>query len=55
LYSLWCELLPLLARRTRQDLVENLRALVPIVEALGGKNALIEAAQALIEINQCFR
>jgi hypothetical protein len=54
LYSIWCELLPLLARRKRQDLTEDLRTLVPIVESLDGKNALIETAQALTEINRWF-
>jgi hypothetical protein len=54
LYSLWCELLPVLASRRRLDLVEDLRELIPVMEVLGGKAALTETAQALVAVTRCF-
>ena len=47
LYPLWDETLPLLARRTRPDLLADLRALVPVIHALGGEAAIAETARAI--------
>ena len=47
LYSLWDETLPILARRTRRDLLTDLGALAPVIVALGGAKALAETARAI--------
>jgi len=50
LYPLWDETLPLLARRTRRDLLADLRALVPVIHALGGAGAIAETARAIQDV-----
>ena len=50
LYRLWNEILPLLARRTRPDLLADLRALVPVIHALGGEEAIAETARAIQDV-----
>ncbi len=50
LYPLWDETLPLLARRTRRDLLADLRALVPVIHALGGEAAIAETARAIQDV-----
>jgi len=47
LYPLWDETLPLLARRTRPDLLADLGDLVPVIHALGGEAAIAETARAI--------
>jgi len=47
LYPLWDETLPLLARRTRRNLLADLRALVPVIHALGGDEAIAETFRAI--------
>jgi hypothetical protein len=42
LYPLWQETLPLLARRTRRRLLADLRALAPVIVALGGAEAIAD-------------
>jgi hypothetical protein len=47
LYPLWDETLSHRARRTRPDLLADLRALVPVIHALGGEAAIAETARAI--------
>jgi len=47
LYSLWCETLSDLARRTRQDILSDLRALAPLIAALGGQEAVAETFRTI--------
>jgi hypothetical protein len=54
LYSLWCETLRRLATRTRRDLLSDIQALVPVIAALGGREALVATAQAIIEVGKWF-
>ena len=53
LSALWMETLPLLAARTRQHLLVDLRALTPVLAALAGSDApteLREVAQAVSDV-----
>jgi hypothetical protein len=52
LYSLWTETLPLLARRTRNDLLADLRALEPVVARLGGPEAVAETFRAIQDVGR---
>jgi hypothetical protein len=52
LYSLWCKTLPLLAARTRKDLLRDLRALLPILITLGGALAVAEVFRAVQDVGQ---
>jgi hypothetical protein len=52
LYSLWCKTLPLLAARTRKDLLSDLRALLPVLIALGGAPAVAEVFRAVQDVGQ---
>ncbi len=44
------EALPILAERTRKQLLADLGALVPVIEALGGAEAVEEAVQAVQDV-----
>jgi hypothetical protein len=53
--SLWMQSLPLLAARTRQDLVADLRSLAPVLTALAGPNGpteLREVARAIADVTR---
>ncbi|HEY77350.1 MAG TPA: hypothetical protein G4O00_14430, partial [Thermoflexia bacterium] len=50
LYPLWCETLHVLAARTRRDLLADLRALSPLIAALGGKEAIEETFHAIRDV-----
>jgi hypothetical protein len=50
LYPPWDETLPRLARRTRPDLLTDLRALVPVIHALGGEAAIAETFRAIQDV-----
>ena len=55
LVPLWTETLPLLANRTRRNLLTDLTALTPFFIALAGPNAaaeLRELAQAVIDVGR---
>ena len=51
-YPLWTEALPALARRTRRDLLSDLRALEPVIPALGGEPAVVETFRAIREVGR---
>jgi hypothetical protein len=52
LRRLWQQALSSLAAHTRQELVEHLRALAPVLAELGGPAALDEAASALKDVGR---
>ncbi|MFN3374162.1 MAG: hypothetical protein ACK44M_11400, partial [Chloroflexus sp.] len=52
LYKSWAETLPILAQRRRRDLLADLRALTPVIAALGGEKAVAEAARAIADVGQ---
>jgi hypothetical protein len=54
LYKLWCELLPLLAARSRLALTQDLRSLIRLIRVFGGTSALLQVKEALIAVNRCF-
>ena len=49
---LWKETLPLAATRTREDLLADLFALVPIIATLGGAEALSEIGRAIQDVGR---
>jgi hypothetical protein len=52
LYSLWCQVLPVQARRSRKDLLAFLTGFIPVIEALGGRRALEETAVAVKDVGR---
>jgi hypothetical protein len=47
---MWQETLPVLARRTRRDLLADLRALVPVIVALGESDAIAATFRAIQDV-----
>lgn len=54
LQGLWDELLHTLANRSRHNLLSDLRALFPLIVALGGKEAVQQVASAIVDVGQWF-
>jgi hypothetical protein len=52
LYSLWRKTLPVLSTRTRRDLLSDLRALTPLIFALGGETAITETFRAIQDVDR---
>jgi hypothetical protein len=52
LQSLWLETLPVLASRTRPDLLADLRALIPALVALGGEDVVKETVAAIKDVGR---
>jgi len=52
LYPLWQETLPLLARRTRKDLLSDICALAPVIAKLGGPEAIAETFRAIQDVGR---
>ena len=52
LHSLWCEVLHILATRTRHELFQELCALSPILVALGGDEAAAETFRVIQDIGR---
>jgi uncharacterized protein YeeX (DUF496 family) len=50
LYPTWDEMLPVLAARTRRDLLTDLRVLKLVIRALGGAKAIAETARAIQDV-----
>jgi hypothetical protein len=48
----WQETLPILARRTRPDLLSDLRALSSLIAALGGEEAIAETFRAVQDVGR---
>jgi hypothetical protein len=48
----WQETLPILARRTRPDLLSDLRALSSLIAALGGEEAIAETFRAIQDVGR---
>lgn len=52
LYPLWEETVHVLAARTRQNLLTDLRVLIPVIHCLGGTEALEEMADAILDVRR---
>lgn len=50
LFDMWKHILPIIAKRGRRYLLADLRELCPVLQRLGGNNALEETAMAIIEV-----
>jgi len=51
-YTAWKETLPALARRTRQGVLSDIRALTPFIAALGGAEAVAETVRAVRDVGR---
>ena len=51
-FPLWCEALHGLASRTRRDLMADLQALTPVVDKLGGSEAVGETVRAIQDVGR---
>lgn len=54
LYSLWRQTLHILSLRDRSNFLSDLQVLIPLIAALGEKEALIATMQAIIKIGKWF-
>ncbi len=54
IYRFWCDTLHIAATRTREDILLDLQALIPVLRALGGKTLIGNVAQSLIEVGYWF-
>ncbi len=52
LFPLWRDSLHTLSLRTRKDLLQDIRALVPTIFALGGQKAIAEISYAISNVSQ---
>jgi hypothetical protein len=52
LYPLWSQTLPLLASRTRRNLLSDLRALLPVIRQLGGSQSVAEVFLAIRDVGR---
>jgi hypothetical protein len=52
LYLLWCGSLRALATRNRQDLLSSLGSFAPVLEVLGGKEAIAETFRAIQDVGR---
>ena len=52
LYPLWQATLPILATRTRKNLLSDLLALIPVIAALGGEEAIAETFYAIQDVGR---
>ncbi|RME77121.1 MAG: hypothetical protein D6784_04300 [Chloroflexi bacterium] len=52
LYPLWADTLPVLAGRIREDLLADIRALEPVIAALGGAEAVAETCRAIQDVGR---
>ena len=52
LYLRWSEMLQILATRTRRDFLIALSAFVPVIEALGGAEAVAETYSAIQDVSR---
>jgi hypothetical protein len=50
LYSLWTETLHFISRRSRENLLTDLAALIPVIFCLGGQVALEQMAYTILDV-----
>ncbi|MBN4005992.1 NB-ARC domain-containing protein [Nostoc sp. LPT] len=55
LFPLWQDTLYELSLRTRRDLLQDIKALFPVIFALGGKEATAELARAIVDVARWWR
>ncbi len=54
LYLLWCETLHVLARRTRRDMLSDIRALAPVMVALRDETVLADVSEVIMQVGLWF-
>jgi hypothetical protein len=52
LYPIWCNILPFLANRVRADLLVDLIALAPVIDTMGGSEAVVETFHAIQDVRR---
>ncbi|MGK7886830.1 MAG: NB-ARC domain-containing protein [Crocosphaera sp.] len=52
IYPLWCDVVHILARRTRKDFLYDLRALIPVIQSLGATETIEEMAVAIQDVGR---
>ncbi|MDZ8032784.1 hypothetical protein [Nostoc sp. DedSLP04] len=55
LFPLWQDTLHELSLRTRRDLLQDIKALFPVIFALGGETATAEIARAIVDVARWWR
>ncbi|MEH2062750.1 MAG: hypothetical protein V7K50_10775, partial [Nostoc sp.] len=55
LFPLWQDTLHQLSLRTRPDLLQDIKALFPVIFALGGEAATAEIARAIVDVARWWR
>ncbi|WP_099072324.1 NB-ARC domain-containing protein [Nostoc linckia] len=55
LFSLWEDTLHELSLRTRHDLLQDIKALFPVLSALGGEAATVEIACAIVDVGRWWK
>ena len=55
LFSFWQDTLYKLSLRTRPNLLQDIKALFPVIFALGGKAATVEIARAIVDVGRWWK
>ncbi|MEH2115469.1 hypothetical protein [Nostoc sp.] len=55
LFSLWQDTVHELCLRTRRDLLQDIKALFPVIFALGGEAATVEIACAIVDVGRWWK
>ncbi|MEH2054945.1 MAG: hypothetical protein V7K97_01940 [Nostoc sp.] len=55
LFPLWQDTLHELSLRTRHNLLQDIKALFPVIFALGGQVATVEIARAIVDVGRWWR
>ncbi|MBD2519763.1 hypothetical protein H6G93_33375, partial [Nostoc sp. FACHB-973] len=55
LFSLWQDTLHELSLRTRSNLLQDIKALFPVIFALGGEAATVEIARAIVDVGRWWK
>ncbi|MBN3893256.1 MAG: hypothetical protein HWQ43_30405 [Nostoc sp. JL31] len=55
LFPLWQDTLHELSLRTRPDLLQDIKALFPVIFALGGEAATVEIARAIVDVGRWWK
>jgi hypothetical protein len=52
LYPLWCKILPALANHNRENLLDDIHSLAPVIVVLGGEKAIVETFHAIRDVGR---